>query len=671
MIQLTAIEVRGQSEEGPFAGVLNLPPGLQVVSARNAYGKSIAVTSVAWCLGLEALFGNLENDPSCFPVAVRDELELSDRPSARVFSSECTISIVDEKGRHLQLTRAIKGDSSTVRVKEWSDGSGTRESKLMARRHTMQDEHGGLQHFLFDWLKWPREEVATFRGTGSEVYLENLAPLFYIDQDEGWTNIQALQISRYAQQEIAEISVEYLLGAIDGLRARVARQQANQKTLALRDSAREIAERITVAFLKRSWRVEWSGHGSISDILTRWSPRTVRDTLRQDANVDLSVEEASLNSTAERLRRALTSEPIDPSDASAPAAASQRVIDLKQRRHKLSEELHTLRTQREMAADLVANLEHRIQAANDLLRLKTTGVGRLDHLECPTCHRDLDPTTFALATQSSESISTHIEALKRDRELMSKNLHSIDADLATSSGALLEVEDKFREAERALTNVTSAIGTVREQVAQIASDLNRAERGIDRIREASIEIDELQDAVNRWMADAAALGQAIAPTPDLTRRRNSFLDALRKYLIALGHSAVRSDNKASLAFDEQYVPYLNNRRLRALGSASDQPRLVAAYSLALAAASEQIGGLHPGMVILDEPLQQNPDPHHREMFIAFLSQELARNAKFQTLIFTSLREDEISRLRGQGTNVFIPEGEHFLKLVPTTAASGI
>ena len=100
-----------------------------------------------------------------------------------------------------------------------------------------------------------------------------------------------------------------------------------------------------------------------------------------------------------------------------------------------------------------------------------------------------------------------------------------------------------------------------------------------------------------------------------------------------------------------------------MGSASDPPRLVAAYSLALASASKQINGLHPGLVILDEPLQQNPYLVHREMFMAFLTQELARQAEFQTLIFTSLREDEIHRLRTQGTSVLTPEGDHFLKLV--------
>jgi DNA repair exonuclease SbcCD ATPase subunit len=506
--------------------------------------------------------------------------------------------------------------------------------------------------------------VATFRGTTSEVYLENLAPAFYIDQDEGWTNVQALQIGRYGQQEIAEVSVEYLLGATDAIRARVARQQATQKNLALRETARTIAERVSAAFLRRGWRVDWSGHGSVSDTLARWSSRTLREALKQGADVDLSLQRVSLNERVERLRRALTSEPIDPANVSAPAAGSQRVIELKQHRHKLSEELHTLRTQHEQTAELVASLEHRIHAASDLLRVKTTGVGRLDHMECPTCHRDLDPETFALTEQSQDSISTHIQALKRDRELMSKNLQSLEASLTTTTSALTEIDVELRDAERALVTVTAAIGTVREQVAQIAADLTGAEKAIDRIVEVSFEIDELQDAINRWTADARTVAQVSVATVDLKRRRDAFLDALRKYLIALGHSAVRPDNEAFLDLDEQYVPYLSGRRLRSLGSASDQARLIAAYSLALTAASQQIGGLHPGIVILDEPLQQNPDPHHRELFLAFLSQELARQAKFQTIVFTALRDDEIAQLRRQGTNVVAPEGDHFLKLVP-------
>jgi hypothetical protein len=82
----------------------------------------------------------------------------------------------------------------------------------------------------------------------------------------------------------------------------------------------------------------------------------------------------------------------------------------------------------------------------------------------------------------------------------------------------------------------------------------------------------------------------------------------------------------------------------------------------LAQASVQVDGLHPGLVILDEPLQQNPDPKHRERFLSFLSKELAKKVPFQVVIFTSLRQGEITQLRRGGVSVVTPEGAKFLAL---------
>lgn len=667
MIQLTKIEVRGQSDAGPFGGVLGLSPGLQVVSARNAYGKSLAVKAVAWCLGIEPIFGTPDNDPSCFPEAARDKVDLSGHPSSRVLSSECSVSFRHEDGRDLRLTRPIRGDCSAVSVEETSPDGYIRKSKLLARREVMKDEHGGLQHFLFEWLKLPREEVATFRGSPSEVYLENLAPLFYIDQAEGWTDLQALQISRYGQQQIAEIAVEYLLGATEKIRQRFVQQQANQQSLMLRETARAIADRVNATLLRHGWQVQWSGHGSVEGILTRWSARKLKEILKEEANVDFAARRIFLDERAEHLRKALTSGPVDADDASAPSGASQEVVELKKRRHELNEQLHILRTQYEEAKELVTSLDDRIRAATDLLRLKTTGVGRLDNVECPTCHRDLDPDTFALTQQSQESIEAHIEALKRDRSLMKKNLQSLDADLTSTSAQLLRLDEELRSAERTLMTITAAVGTVREQLAKTAADLTATENERDRVLEVSRTVDDLQDEVDQWISVALRIEQPAARDTDLQARCDAFVKALRDYSVSLGHSEVTIENTALLKLDEQYVPYLNNRRLRSLGSASDQSRLVAAYSLALAAASEHVHGLHPGIVILDEPLHQNPDDPHRDLFLTFLSRQLARQAKFQTIIFTWLRDDEIDRLRRQGTNVITAPSDHFLQLIPSAA----
>lgn len=666
MIHIGQIEVRGLSDAGPFVGSMALSPGLQVISARNAYGKSLAVTAVVWCLGAEPLFGTGDNDLSCFPAAVRDELELVGHPTARVFSSECSVTLLHQDGRQLRLRRAIKGDSTVVHVEEHDHSGERRQSKLLARRQTMQDDHGGLQRFLFDWLRLQRLEVSTFKGVRSEVYLENLLPAFYIDQDEGWTDLQALQIGRYGQQQISEVVIEYLLGAVDAVRVRVARQQAHQKELILRDRARTIAEQVDTVFRKHGWRVEWSGKGSVENVVARWSSRKLREVLNQEANVNFPKRRAVLNDRVGQLRDSLTKQPLDPTDSSASVAVSQAVIELKEERHRLNGELHTLRIQGEQAEELITSLNHRIQSAHDLLRLKSTGIGRLDRVECPACHRDIDPATFGLTEQSEESVSAHIEALKRDRQLMSKNDRSLQASLEATQVKLQEVDSSLRHAQRSLIAVTAAVGTVREQLAKTAADLAGAERELDRVDEAAEEIDELQNSIDQWILEADELRKMSTEAIDLEGRRSEFEHTLRGYVTALGHSAVKAENSMKLVLDDQYVPHLGSRRLRSLGSASDQSRLVAAYSLALAAASQNIDGLHPGVVMLDEPLQQNPDQHHRELFISFLSQQLAREARFQTLIFTWLGDDEVERLREQGTEVLTPEGDHLLKLSPTS-----
>jgi hypothetical protein len=127
---------------------------------------------------------------------------------------------------------------------------------------------------------------------------------------------------------------------------------------------------------------------------------------------------------------------------------------------------------------------------------------------------------------------------------------------------------------------------------------------------------------------------------------------------------MQAHNAHTLSMDDEYIPFVEGRRLRALGSASDQSRLVAAYSLALAAASQQMGGMHPGFVVLDEPLQQNPDDKHKKLFLTFLEKQLAQQSKFQTLIFTWLSDKEIGNLRKQNTVVITPLGQHFLQLKP-------
>jgi hypothetical protein len=269
--------------------------------------------------------------------------------------------------------------------------------------------------------------------------------------------------SRYRQQQIFQTTIECLLGAVAAVRARLDSQLAATKDLALRETARAIADRVGTLFTKNGWAVNWSGHGTVRDVISRWQERGIVETLKIEAEVDFAKTREMLSARAEALRDAVASGPVDVANASAPSKASQQVIELKTRRHQPSDQLRPERLQIDETKGLLESLKHRIGAADDLYRLKTEGVGRLDHMECPTCHRDIDPETFDLHDQAKESIAAHIEALKRDRIMVSKNLDALVEHRIATEAELNRVDVEFREAERSLMTVTQAVGTVREQ----------------------------------------------------------------------------------------------------------------------------------------------------------------------------------------------------------------
>ena len=123
---------------------------------------------------------------------------------------------------------------------------------------------------------------------------------------------------------------------------------------ALRGKAHAISERVQALFLRHGWAIDWSGNGTVQNILTRWSAVTLKQALLRDTDVDLAKERVRLMELAERQRKILTRDPFDAANVSAPIEASQKVIDLKERRHQLNDELRNLRVQYRQANELVS-----------------------------------------------------------------------------------------------------------------------------------------------------------------------------------------------------------------------------------------------------------------------------------------------------------------------------
>lgn len=647
MIRVIRIAIEGMSEAGPFAGELAFDKGVQVISGHNRFGKSTAFAGIAWCLGVEHVYGVQANDNAIFPDAPRNRLTLGEATDVRVMSSHASLELERSDGRRLKLQRDILGQAGQVRYDD-----GDLEGTLVVGYGSMKDPTAGFQAALRKWIGLPEAHLMTSRGSETQIYMENLAPLFLIEQLVGWSDIQAEQIYRYGTQEIADGAFEFLLGLDAKLAARLAKQRSDATAAALREEARAISTALGDLLLKREgWTFDLGTHGSLQDLATRWSTFDLLALMKERFHFHPEKETARLTKRVDELRTRVTKGKVDPEATSDVSAASGAVVSLKQRRHEIQIQLANLRSQYREQHRLLRSVEDRLKSAKDLRRLKVDGVGILPKAECPTCHQSVNPNMLELNQHSTESMNLHVAQLERQRKLLADNVENVLAEVVEVSARAEALEREFIQAERTLQLVNASTSPMREAMIKAANDLLAAEQELAKVRGLADDLEVIEQRMREWAERARTLLRAEVGIEDRSAT-NAFLVHLRQHLVALGCAGVTANDAPQVYLDDHYLPTLRQRWVRSLGSASDRARLIVAYTLALA----ETGKHHPGLVAYDEPLQQNPDPGHRERFVRFLV-ERGASINRQVLVFTSFYDSEVEQLRTAGVAVQTVDGK--------------
>ncbi|MGN6106577.1 MAG: hypothetical protein ACTHU0_15835 [Kofleriaceae bacterium] len=655
MIRVVEISIEGKSDLGPFSGRLAFEDKVHVISGGNRFGKSTAFAGIAWCLGVEHIYGVQASDVAIFPEAPRSQLTLGSATDVRVVSSYATLVLQRADGRRLKLGRDIVGQPTQVRFDD-----GELAGTLVVGYGSMRDPTAGFQAALRKWIGMPEARLMTARGGEAQIYMENLAPLFLIEQLAGWSDIQAEQIYRYGTQEVADGAFEFLLGLDNELTWRLARQRRESVAAAAREEAGALSTALTDLLRRREgWTFDLGTKGTLEALAARWGNIDLLSTMKERFQFDPAKETARLGKRIEELRTRVTKGKTDQEATSNVSAASGAVVTLKQRRHELQVRLASLRAQLRDQQRLLRTVEDRLKSAKDLRRLKADGIGILPKAECPTCHQSVDPEMLDLHQQSTMSLDLHIGQLDHQRKHLGHSVEALHAEVIEASVQAEVLERDFIQAERTLQLVNESTSPLREAMIKATNDLLAAEQELARIRNLRDDINSIEERMRAWSTRTMATFGPQQET-DGTSSTDAFLAKLRQHLVALGCAGVTTKDAPSVELDEHYLPTLRSRWVRSLGSASDRARLIVAYTLALL----ETGAHHPGFVAYDEPLQQNPDPDHRSRFIKFLL-ERGPSIKRQVLVFTSFSDSEVAQLREAGVSVQLVEGK-FLRPVEQT-----
>lgn len=616
-LRLRTLRLRVATDDGDFGADIDFEEGLNVLGAPNTSGKSTCVQAVLFALGLEGMLGPGRDVP--LPHVMTHSLDDADGTERLVVQSEVLLEISDASGAPLTIRRYPHHpsiDSNLVSV--WdatlagldAEQAGDRQDFYVRRPGAAQRE-AGFHHFLAQRLMWVLPEVPRYSGGLVPLYLETLAPLWFVEQKRGWSGIQA-QTPTYLQiRDVRRRALEFTLDLDVQERARRTEELlAEQRELESQwarivASVEQSAGAVGVATTglppkpTREWptgraRLQVAkpdGWGSLHDELV--DARGQVEALAQEATADVSPsgsrEEGQLAEMQQYLGR-----------LSAVAVDCARQLELEE--GTVSD-----------ARARLATIDEDIRRHQDLLVLQDMGsdVATLAAQDdCPTCHKPLDGVLLnpedvpaVLAADAS------LEVLRQRKSLMGALVREADrvaearrSRLTALRSTAADVRSSIRALKESLTSPASrpSVADVERRLA-----LRRRIEALESLRDDwEVALDGLGALAGRWggvLDELSRLRQSEFSETDrakLTALEKSFRSQLEDY--AFSSCPV---GQVILSLDD-YMPTHEGFELSLDFSASDGIRVIWAYLMGLLNVSRSFVTNHPGLVLFDEPRQQ-------------------------------------------------------------------
>ena len=576
----------------------------------------------------------------------------TDQGMAGVIQSYVTLTVVNDRDRYLRVRRWAKSleiGSNLIHVLAANSEAGldaAQRQDMYVREPGATYSEAGFHRLLEEFQGWSLPLVPSYSDVDVRLYLEVLFPLFYVEQKFGWSGVAPRIPTHYRIRDPLNRAVEYVLGlsTLDRIRAQEA----------LKAEGAQIGEEWAAAIARLSAAASLENFRLILPDLKpvgvgqrhpaaleasdgeRWIPLDIAEALWRDR---LSAIGDQFLKAGERTGRSR--------DDLATAEAQVRKLGAIVR--DLREQLGVSEADQGALAARLAGVEEDKRRLGDVLRIRRLG-GDLDlpliaEGRCPTCQQELDGREVASGTVSSieENIALldaervtllSMQAAAQERSAhLAGSVQAAEADLASARDQVRLLRDELVGPSNA-----PSLSQVQERL-RLESRLRGAEAVKDVCAAVEEELDELSVRLDDVRARRASLGEAAASSTDaaiLAAFRNSFQQQIEAY-------GLRSVPPSEVTIDERtLLPVSDGFELSfdvALGfSASDAIRTKWAYHTALfEMASAQPQGRNLGMLVLDEPRQQETD---HQSLAAFLDR-LNKDRGLGQVIYATSEEPEV------------------------------
>lgn len=649
------IRLRAQSTNGLYGADIPMSGGCTIIHAPNTSGKSTALQAMLYALGLEQMLSPRREIP--LPYAMRTHVEDPvTGQSHAVIASYVAVELENKSGKRITVRRNVTSDGDRRLVSVFAGPQLSQPEAVFDRRDYFVLDGGaaqreaGFHRMLANFMDWHLPTVKRYDGNDCPLYVETIFPLFFVEQKAGWTSIPGNIPTHFRIRDVHRRAVEFLLDL------ETHDLERRRQDLELRQNA----VKVTWTALVHETMAMAAAIGLNSAQVPEAPTALVEEVRAAHLQVFVDSEWRSLTEHLQDLEEELGSlqDVIIPEVESVVDGATVEADEIAKEIQALNgDRAEVFRERQAELIQLSATrerlilLEEDIQKNQDARKLQRYGsdISRdLAPNHCPTCEQAIDDALLPQgALEAVMSIDDNIEYLAAQRTVFKRLVDRSEAMVRELDLELLSSSDDLRYKTARLRALKSDL--IAPSHAASAAFIERRLRLEQRVQQLLEIQGRFAALMEQLVRQVEAWQEILGEKADLPDSRLSDTDVAK---IKMFEGSIRSQlglyrfttfPAGELTVSEDtYRPEKEGFEIGFELSASDGVRLKWAYQMGLLDVSLNAPTNHPGLLVLDEPRQQEA----AEVSIGGLLKEAARlgAAGAQVIIATSERLETVREL---------------------------
>lgn len=263
---------------------------------------------------------------------------------------------------------------------------------------------------------------------------------------------------------------------------------------------------------------------------------------------------------------------------------------------------------------------------------------------CPVCHQKICDSLLPQTVDAKVmSIDENIKHLEAQQEMLKFTLLSHNEQKETLEREIQSVEARIFSLRRLAKTIRNDLYSINEDYSEaVVYKKITIEKKIESLNalknvqsDILVKLKELSDRWSEYLDDKNKLPKnrfTDMDTQKIKLLRSLFIGNLKKY----GYKSVQNLDEITIS-DESYLPLFEGFDMKFDSSASDNIRVIWAFTMALLQVSLQMNGNHPSVLIFDEPDQQSTIISDMKSFFDSIV-ELSKNS--QVIMGITLKDSD-------------------------------